>query len=500
VIEVERKYSAGADFVLPPLGRTGWVVASVQTVDLEATYYDTADLRLAAAHITLRRRVGGKDAGWHLKLPAGRDRDEIQRPPGRVGTVPTGLADLVLARTRGQVLVPVARIDTTRSLTTITADDGTALVEVADDQVEGRRLDHGHGTPTSWREIEVELLTSGHDKSRAKVGRALCRAGATPSPSKSKLARVLGPVGDGAPPRPDDTARPEDTAAFAIADYLAQQVQALLHADPYVRQGRPDAVHAMRVASRRLRTALRTFAPLLDVDALGDLSATLAWLAGALGEVRDRDVLGERMVAQLDALPGHLGGEAVRARLLDDELATGGRRAHTALVRSLRSARYLALLDRLDALVTTPPLTSAADQPAATVLAPLAATAWRRLCRHAEAALTSGEDDDLHACRKAAKQMRYAAEALTPSLGRPARRLARQATSVQTLLGEHQDAVVARTLLRRLADDERHAFAYGVLWAGEQHRAQACAAQFVDLWASVEPAGRRALTQLRRAR
>ena len=52
--------------------------------DLSATYYDTADLRLLRSRMTLRRRRGGSDAGWHLKLPAGADsRDEVRHPLGR---------------------------------------------------------------------------------------------------------------------------------------------------------------------------------------------------------------------------------------------------------------------------------------------------------------------------------------------------------------------------------------------------------------------------------
>ena len=487
MIEVERKYTVDAEFELPELARPGWTVEAPHEIELHATYYDTADLRLARAHITLRRRLGGKDAGWHLKLPLGRERDEIQRPTGRAGTVPKALAELVIARTRGEALVPVAQIDTTRGVTTIRADDGTPLLEVADDRVRARRL--VDGALSSWREVEVEQLTPGHAKAMAKVGRALCRAGAAPSASRSKLGQTLG-TSDDTPPAPDDS------AAFVVTDYFTRQVRDLLEADPGVRQGDGEAVHAMRVASRRLRSALRTFAPLLDDDRLADLTDELSWLAAALGEVRDRDVLGTRMLDQLDTLPARLATDAVRSRLLQDELAASGRRAHLALLRTLRGPRYLALLDRLDDLAGAPPLTPAADVPAAEALPPLAATAWRRFSKRAEAAIASGLDDDLHACRKAAKQARYAAEALSPALGRPAEKLARRAKAVQTLLGEHQDAVVASTMLQRLADDDQHAFAYGILWAAEQQRAKACADEFVDLWASVKPAGRRALTRL----
>lgn len=499
MIEVERKLAVGADFVLPDLARAGWVVDAPMTFELRATYVDTADLRLARAGITLRRRLGGKDAGWHLKLPAGSDRDEIGRPPGRAGAVPTSLRDLVLARTRGQALVPVAQIDTTRTVTTISRDDGTPVLEVADDLVRGRRFtpatDDAAGAPEddalSWREIEVELLAPVQEKALAKVGEVLHRAGAGPAATGSKLARTLGTV-PGRPVPVDD-----GSAASAVTAYLLEQVEALLAADPYVRQDHGEAVHAMRVASRRLRSALRTFGPLLDTARVEGLGDELAWLAGALGEVRDRDVLGQRLLGRLGELPAGLVSEAARTGLMQDELGAGARRAHLALLRVLRGERYLGLVERLEQLSIDPPLRPEASGPAESVLPDLAEAAWRRLRKRALTALASGEDDDLHDTRKAAKQARYAAEALAPSLGKPARRLAKRAASVQTLLGEHQDAVIAAALLRRLAGDPQHAFVYGTLWALEQQQARACAHEFSLAWPGLDEAARRSVRRLR---
>ena len=490
MLEVERKFTVPPDFVVPELAMHGWAVAPETTVVLDATYYDTEDLRLARAHITLRRRVGGSDAGWHLKLPAGRDREEIQRPLGRGATVPPALADLVLAHTRGLPLAPVAHIHTTRVLTTISDPDGTPLVEVADDHVEGQRL----GEPlkaTCWREIEVELLTAGREKALAAVGKRLRTAGATPSTSASKLAQTLG--------RPDSGgARPPATgdrrsAAAAVTAYLREQVQALLAADPRVRRDEDDAVHAMRVASRRLRSALRTFRPLLDHSALGDLGSELKWLASVLGEVRDREVLHERMRHALDNLPDELVLGPVRARLLDEELHAGGLRARSVAVDALRSSRYLTLLDRLDGLAAAPPLTPRAARPAGTVLPRLAQRAWKRLRRRAARAIATGDEDRLHDCRKAAKQARYTAEAVAPVLGRPAARLGGKAKKVQTVLGEHEDSVLARTLLLRLATTATQTFTYGLLYAAEQQHAAASAQQFTDLWRRADDTARQRL-------
>lgn len=194
MIEVERKYDVPAGFVLPPLDRPGWVIADGGTVHLSATYYDTADLALAQAKKSLRRRTGGNDDGWHLKQRRGDEREEIQVALEESGVVPAKLAALVTAETAGARLAPVVLLETTRTIRTVSAADGTPLVEVVDDLVRSRRL--GAGTadepPQQWRELEAELLTAGQEVALVEVGHMLIAAGATPSGHASKLAQALG--------------------------------------------------------------------------------------------------------------------------------------------------------------------------------------------------------------------------------------------------------------------------------------------------------------------
>src|SRR5450755_4535379 len=106
VTETERKYELGPDARLPSLLDLPQVAreSELDEQTLEAEYYDTADLRLVRAGVTLRRRRGGSDAGWHLKLPVDADsRREIRLPLGRTGRrVPAELATLVRALARGQ--------------------------------------------------------------------------------------------------------------------------------------------------------------------------------------------------------------------------------------------------------------------------------------------------------------------------------------------------------------------------------------------------------------
>jgi inorganic triphosphatase YgiF len=203
-IETERKYDAEAGFALPDLAGLDEVAAVTgpQTYRLRAIYFDTTDFRLAAAKITLRRRTGGTDAGWHLKLPAGADsRREVHAPLGRgASSVPARLADLVAGWTGGQPLRPIARLATTRRLRRLADRDGEVLAEVADDLVVGSLPAPGGAGPgagmpewreaSRWREIEIELV-AGARGLLDSAGGLLRRAGAAPSAAASKLSRLL---------------------------------------------------------------------------------------------------------------------------------------------------------------------------------------------------------------------------------------------------------------------------------------------------------------------
>ena len=206
-IETERKYDAAADFALPDLTGVDGVAAvnGPRTYRLRAVYFDTPDFRLIAAKITLRRRTGGADAGWHLKLPAGADsRREIHAPLGRATRqVPARLAELVTSWCGGQPLQPIARLATTRRVRWLAGQDGQVLAEVADDLVSGSLPGPGAaaagpavpGGPewrevSRWREVEVELGTGTRGLLDA-VGELLLRAGAEPSAAASKLGRLL---------------------------------------------------------------------------------------------------------------------------------------------------------------------------------------------------------------------------------------------------------------------------------------------------------------------
>jgi inorganic triphosphatase YgiF len=199
-LETEQKYDADADFVLPKLGSLPELKSS-RPVDLKrfymsATYFDTENLDLNQHKITLRRRVGGDDEGWHLKLPVRKDtRQELHAPlaEGDTDSVPARLAAQVEDITAGQRLRPIAILDTERTVWTLTSAAGDALVEVADDQVTAIKLSQADSKPLTWREVEVEIKSSDPEAAAllGTVGKVLREAGARPSASGSKLARLL---------------------------------------------------------------------------------------------------------------------------------------------------------------------------------------------------------------------------------------------------------------------------------------------------------------------
>ncbi|WP_446046721.1 CYTH and CHAD domain-containing protein, partial [Streptomyces olivaceus] len=358
--ETERKYepsSSGAGG-LPDLTGAGPVAESVPAGadELDAVYNDTADLRLAAASVTLRRRTGGADAGWHLKLPLGGDTREELRA-GLSDDVPEELRALVLSRTRGAELLPVVRIRSDRAVRHLRDAEGGLLAEVSLDEVRAESLLAGGGH-AEWRELEVELADGVHASLLDTVEKRLRKKGVVRAGSPSKLARALRETGAAVAPVPPSGVVAGSPGSYVLA-YLREQVGRLVALDPAVRRELPDAVHQMRVTCRRLRGCLRSYRSVLDRRVTDPVRVELRWLAGELGVARDQEVLGERIGAALAELPEELvlGPVAARLRVWEVSRDAGAlARAHEALT----TTRHLRLLDALDALVRQPPLRAGA--------------------------------------------------------------------------------------------------------------------------------------------
>jgi CHAD domain-containing protein len=418
VKETERKYEPVDGTRLDALPG---VVGAPEEMLLDAEYHDTADFRLARRGVTLRRRTGGVDDGWHLKLPVGGDtRDEIHGGK-ELTKVVKGLA-------RGEPVAPIAHIRTKRRRWQLVGDDGAVAAEVVEDDVLAQTVGESP-LVKAWREVEVELVDGGED-----VFAAIERDLGRPSDTPSKLWRLL-----------EDRIPTPPKASDKITAYVRGQVAEILRQDVRVRLDDEDSVHGMRVATRRVRSVLQAY------RASPWLKKELRWLQGVLAPARDLEVLRERLENEVTELPDELVLGNVRQRLTET-FAPREQKARDAVLKALNSKRYFALLDRLDDLTVEP------------------AHRKKRLRKTARRVDRAWRDGSLHDVRKAAKRTRYAAE----SVGRA--KLARRMKKLQKRLGVHQDSVVAREELRDLGVqshlDGDNGFTYGLLYGRALGRAE----------------------------
>jgi CHAD domain-containing protein len=497
VRERERKLAADASFRVPDLTLSGAATLDRPgTLRMAATYYDTEDLRLARAGVTLRRRTGGGDAGWHLKLPVGVapngiERDEVRLPlkAGGEGDVPGELVDLTLGMTRGAELRPLAAMRTRRTPYRLATRDGRLVAEVVDDRV---TVTSGPAEGLTYRELEVEdgPAADANPQPIEHTLELLEAAGAQPGSFSSKGLRALGLTGrpDPVVPEPQPCSR-SDPAGDAVTAHLRTHVRALLAQDPRVRQGLPDAVHQFRVAARRLRAGLQTFAPLVDDEWSRYLRGELGWIAGVLGAARDREVLERRLLNGIRALPPDL-DRAAGYVVVQDDLESGMAEAVEQAAVAMRSDRYLALLDALVDAANHPRLTPLAQEPSRTALPPLVDRRWQKLAAEADLLPDEldGHDEHWHQTRITAKKARYAAEACVPVFGSRAERLAEQLERVTELLGEHQDCAIAADTVHALVTREtgpQAAFTLGALYAQQRQRVAEVRREFVEVWPAV---------------
>ncbi len=495
VIEVEHKYSPSESDARPRLGSIQGVdrVGQPVNVQLDAVYFDTEALALAEQRITLRRRSGGPDAGWHLKLPvtAG-ERREIGEPlAGDQDAVPELLRQLVLVHTRSHALVPVARIKTKRTSTPLYAADGAVLAQFSDDHVEAQSL-LTPVEPSQWREWEIKLA-DGPRQLLEDADALLAAGGVSLSALPSKLAKALGSKYPGDPAAAPKPGRDGPSSDVALS-YMFQQVCALKLHDPGVRVDAPDAVHQLRVAARRLRSALATFRKLTNTTSAKVLRAELQWLAGAVGQARDTEVIRARLKDMINAEPTELLIGSV-AQEIEEHLVAVQQQGRAAGLAALESDRYFRLLDSLDAFLAAPPLSASAQEEAPRTVGRLVSAEQKRLkkaVRAVDSAAGRGPQDvALHEVRKSAKRLRYAAEAASPIFGKQATALARAAEGIQEILGDFQDSVVTRETLLALAEQsaagEGNGFSYGRLHALEQLRGDQARARFYDVWRKSRP-------------
>ena len=463
-------FVAGEDFELPELpGR------ALPSRSYTETYYDTAGGRLDRAGIVLRRRVENHKGVWHLTVTSDGESALEVEVPGGPAAPPAELQALLSAVSAGFALSPVARLRTKTSGKRVKqGNHALARVLVSSMGVlEGRRVIE------AFHELLLEPLAA-DGKEVARLEKALRRAGAKPGHAPSPVSRVLGSEAlDESPAATPDLAR--------LRMFFREQFARMLAHDPGVRLGEdPEELHQLRVATRRLRSVLRTATPLLEATWAQALRDELSWLGDELGHARDVDVLSEHLRAEAAKL------DPVDRRALKplfDDLAAEGKDARSRVLEALRSERYLALLATLEGAAAAPP---AGDDVS---LRKAVRKEFNRLAKAMDSLAAEPSDEAVHRARIKGKRARYASELLEDDLGSAGKRLISAAKTFQDVAGEHQDAVVAEERIRTLLQGERSqrtVLAAGILIGGERERRARTAAALPDAWNDLDKAAAKA--------
>ncbi|MGX1739680.1 CYTH and CHAD domain-containing protein [Corynebacterium flavescens] len=552
-LEVEAKFAVAESTPPPELTRLEGVesIAETRHFALSAIYYDTADLRLTRAKITLRRRTGGNDDGWHIKLPGKHGRTEIRAELGEPidgrYEVPADLLHAVRSIIRKNPVAPIAQVDNNRTELLLADSQGKPVAEFCDDHVTSFSFLPG-GHQNSWREWEIELAegiaATEHGASVLRNATSLLiGAGARVSSSPSKLTTALGDSINNAPLPPSlvtPNVDPDSPAAAVVAALRANRDK-LVEFDPRVRRNEWDSVHQMRVATRELRSHLQTFHGIVVGPQVERIESELKTLAGLLGVARDAEVVEDRWQALLASEDSDTLDAPTREHIAHD-MGRAYRRAHRRVITALDSDRYLDLLEALDRFLADPPvaehdgatevepaeiaedivgaeaaeateettspeestepLASAEQQDAAepstptesveedredaahdieVVLAQHLDAAYQKLVKRHKKAVSNWDNPELslheresyfHDMRKAAKKLRYAAEAAGAATTLKTKRLYKSCKKMQSVLGDFQDSVTSRDKLLELAAAARRrgedTFGYGLLYQRER--------------------------------
>jgi CHAD domain-containing protein len=438
-LEEEVKLDAPIGLAIPDLRHLVGGTIRLPEEQLVTQYFDTTDHRIWRQGMTLRQRRSTDEIEgiWTLKLPHASEGRALERTEvtwaGPCDEIPTDAVNLLRGVVRRQPLHLLTTLKTTRRRLMLHDEADHELAELDDDLVV---VVGGSRDGIRFRQVELELRD--HAWNCDHVLRLLEKAGARVE-NDQKLAKAVD-LPEASPGEFHTDQR--STLADVVRGSLHSGLDRLIVHDWQLRLAFPEPraldVHQARVATRRLRSDLKSFGVVLDPVWVRHVRDELKWLGGALGELRDLDVLTDGLSDPPLALRQRMAVQRVQAARRLAEILAGG--------------RYVDLLDRLHAASELLPLAAGtqddARQPAAVALPPLVAARWRALRRQVRRADPAPSAAQLHRIRIKSKQLRYAAEAATPVIGRPARRTASAAEDLQTVLGKHHDAVAAETWLR----------------------------------------------------
>jgi triphosphatase len=504
-VEVEAKLLVPTTTDLRAIGRLNHLgpyrLQPRGAVRLHSSYLDTPSLTLARNGVAVRVRRQGRQweatVKWAGQVESGvHERPEltVALPSAPVlpffplpGRLHTQLAALVA----GRPLAPILISEIHRQLFDVLPSDPTVpsepIAELALDRVHLRAPQDGR-PEMDYCEVEVERR-HGDRRDIANLAQFLRHSFNLAPSAESKFGRGLtllygaGIIGSG-----DQRVLAYDTVREGVRHIVARHLHRLRLHDPGTRTGEdPEALHDMRVATRRLRAAVRVFAGGIPARSQKGMSQELQWLGQLLGPVRDLDVQLAKLDGFIAAAPaGFRPALGCLREYMDGERA---RRRGNMLV-ALDTTRYFRLLLRLERFADARGRSRdpAAQEPIAVAGRRAIKRAFRRLVKRGEEIHATPHPEDLHALRIRAKRLRYLLEFLQELTGKPGRRLVKRLTELQDLLGSYHDAVVLADFVRVYAEGAgahlapAQLVALGALVAGELRLAEQRRADFEGTW------------------
>ncbi len=462
----------------------GFKVTPTGQKQLDDTYFDTADWRVNHSGYTCRVRRKGSEAELTLKAMANasggmRVRRELTETLDASAIDPLkapGACGASLRAVCGRAeLAPIFQVLTNRKTFRLVDEIG----EIGEIALDETSIPVGEDVPVRLSRVEVEVSPDAIDRARAFV-EVMVAANGLSEATTSKFESALIATGQrvsGASDVGPTSVSPEMTAGQVAYAVLRKQFGAIRMNEAGTRLGDDiEALHDMRVATRRLRAAMAAFRPFLSQRMLS-FRDEFGWVAGVLGEVRDLDVQLERMEEWRAAFPPE------RAHALDgieEILVTRRNASRKRMLAALDSRRYERLLVRFEAaLKFGPPRSFAPGRTPILAVAPDLVEKRYRTVRKAGDRIKKGSPpDSYHLLRIDAKKLRYALEFVGNGIyGKPALEFSARVTALQDNLGLHQDAYVAMDMLQEIADTSGRKLGPGTLMAmgilSERYRAHA---------------------------
>lgn len=459
-VERELKLIAPAGFSLRAFVSAvrDWEFTPIRIRRLHTVYYDTDELSLTRSGISFRHREG---EGWTVKLPISIERSLFSRGEyvyrGPSTSPPSEALDVVAAFTRSRPVRKVVELRTIRQSVSVLRS-GVEVAELAHDDV---RIVEERRYVGRFAQIEIELRAAATSEVLTSLTADLQEHGAGDLDPVSKSVRALGKRAQ----EPPEVAVLAPTSRASIADVVrhtvAASTEAILRSDAHIRLDEGSQwIHGARVATRKLRSNLRSFGPIVDAQWSAELREQLRSFGHELGSARDADVLVQHIETLASSLPFD---DRPTINMVLGAVRDVRTSAHRRLLLAMRAESYVVLLDRLVDAAHHPKLTAEANRDAHDVLTEVVSHSWRKLAKAVRHIGDDPTDDQLHKIRIKVKRCRYAVEALGSTAGKRSSKLLKRLIRLQDILGALHDAIVERRRLRAFVDASDPAFVAGEL-------------------------------------